>query len=196
MHPHRGSLDAFERWIQPYVEAYKQALRDGYRAPILTIPTVFHVITDGSSPTNISAAQVQAQLDQLNLDFRNLAGSTNPAAADVEVEFCLASLDPSGNVMLEPGINRVTTYGAGAFTDTYVDGTIKPGTIWSPTDYLNVWSANLSGGLLGWAQFPDASGLAGMPTNGGNANTDGVVVGFGTVGSVANPGSAPPYNLG
>ena len=69
MHPHRGSLDAFERWIQPYVEAYKQALRDGYRAPILTIPTVFHVITDGSSPTNISAAQVQAQLDQLNLDY-------------------------------------------------------------------------------------------------------------------------------
>jgi hypothetical protein len=194
-HPEEGTLEEFERWLAPLVDEYKAQTAIGHRAPILTIPVVFHVITDGTNH-NVSAALIQAQLDQLNLDFRNLAGSTDPAAADVEVRFCLATLDPADNLMAEPGINRVTTYGAGPFTSNTVDNTIKPGTQWDPEQYMNIWSANLSGGLLGWAQFPSNSGLGGMNANGGAANTDGVVIGSGTIGSIANPGSAPPYNLG
>jgi PKD repeat protein len=68
-----------------------------------------------------------------------------------------------------------------------VDATIKPATIWDPTQYFNLWVCNLSGGLLGWAQFPDASGLAGMPASGGAANTDGVVILHESCGR-------PPYN--
>lgn len=195
-HPEEGTLEEFERWLAPLVDEYKSRVAVGYRAPILTIPVVFHVITDGAGAENVSAALIQAQLDQLNLDFRNLAGSTNPAAADVEVQFCLATLDPLDNLMPEPGINRVTAHGEGPFTSNTVDNTIKPATQWDPEQYMNIWSANLSGGLLGWAQFPSNSGLAGMNANGGAANTDGVVVGAGTIGSLANPGSAPPYNLG
>ena len=195
-HPEEGTLEEFERWLAPLVDAYKANVSAGYRAPVLTIPVVFHVITDGAGIDNVSAALIQAQLDQLNLDFRNLSGSTDPAAADVEVQFCLATLDPSDNLMAEPGINRITTYGDGPFTSNFVDGTIKPATQWDPNDYMNIWSANLSGGLLGWAQFPSNSGLAGLNANGGAANTDGVVVGAGTIGSVANPGPSAPYNLG
>lgn len=195
-HPEEGTLEEFERWLAPLVDEYKAQAAIGHRAPILTIPVVFHVITDGAGVDNVPAALIQAQLDQLNLDFRNLAGSTDPAAADVEVQFCLATLDPADNLMVEPGINRVTVHGDGPFTSAVVDNTIKPATQWNPTEYMNIWSANLSGGLLGWAQFPSNSGLGGMNANGGAANTDGVVVGAGTIGSIANPGSAPPYNLG
>jgi hypothetical protein len=195
-HPEEGTLEEFERWLAPLVDEYKSSAVIGHRAPVLTIPVVFHIITDGAGVDNVSAVLVQAQLDQLNLDFRNLAGSTDPAASDVEVQFCLATLDPSDNLMVEPGINRVTVHGNGPFTSNAVDNTIKPATQWDPEQYMNIWSANLSGGLLGWAQFPSSSGLAGMPANGGVASTDGVVIGAGTVGSIANPGPTGPYNLG
>ena len=49
--------------------------------------------------------------------------------------------------------------------------------------YLNTWVGPLTGGLLGYAQFP-----------GGPAATDGVVIrhsAFGTVGT-----AAPPFHLG
>ena len=54
---------------------------------------------------------------------------------------------------------------------------------WPADRYLNVWTCSLSGGLLGYAQFP-----------GGPAKTDGVVIlnrAFGKIGSVASP-----FNLG
>jgi hypothetical protein len=44
---------------------------------------------------------------------------------------------------------------------------------------------NLGGGLLGYAQFP-----------GGPSSTDGVVVLYSSIGSIAQPGTASPYNLG
>jgi len=189
-YPERGTLEEFERWLAPHVEDYKRHEAGGYRATLLTIPVIFHIITDGAGAENLTAAQVQAQVDQLNIDFRNLAGSTDAVAADIEIEFCLATLDPSDNVLAEPGINRVTTYGDGAFTSNYVDNTIKPNTIWDPNNYMNIWSADISGGLLGWAQFPDNSGLGGLNANGGAANTDGVVALYSSIGSVANPNPA------
>ena len=76
------------------------------------------------------------------------------------------------------------------------NNSIKPQTQWDPTRYFNIWLADLGGGLLGYAQFPSSSGLPGLNTNGGNANTDGVVVTSSSVGSVANPSSGGPYNLG
>ena len=189
--PYRGTIDQFESWLAPRVEEYKRNTRNNIgvnsTAAIITIPVVFHVITSGTGATNVSAAIIQAQIDQLNIDFRNLAGSINPVAADTEVQFCLATLDPSNNPMAEPGIDRVTSFGAGSFTTTTVDTTIKPATSWDPNSYLNLWSANVSGGILGWAQFPDASGLGGMPVSGGAANTDGVVALYSSLGSVANP---------
>ncbi len=195
--PERGSLNHFENSIAPHVEHYKRTQTEGYRAPLLTIPVVFHIITDGAGVENISAVQVQAQVDQLNIDFRDLAGSTNSTRADLEIEFCLATLDPSDNILVEQGINRVTTYGDGPFNTGFIDGTIKPGTIWSPDDYMNIWVADISGGILGYAQFPDASSLGGLNNNGGAANTDGVVHLYSTIGSVAQPfPNGAPYNLG
>jgi len=54
---------------------------------------------------------------------------------------------------------------------------------------------------LGYAQFPDASGLPGLDFNGGNANTDGVVSGYSVFGSKNHPDGSTftldgTYNLG
>ena len=153
-----------------------------------------------AGPENLSAAQIQAQIDQLNLDFSNMAGSTNPVAADAMVQFVPALYDPNGVTLPEPGIDRITTFGDGPFPTTDFDvgdgGLEIKSTVWDRNQYANIWTADISGGILGYAQFPSNSTLPGFNVNGGTAQNDGVVIGYGTAGSVANPGSAAPYNLG
>ncbi len=164
---------------------------------ITIIPVVFHVIHDGDAigtNENLPESLILAQLDQLNDDFRRTnsdAGNT-PAdftgiAADVEVEFCLAQVDPDGNPAT--GINRINISSlsgvdlADCWDDDYIDANIKIPTIWNSANYLNIWtvvkiqrSSNCANTILGYAQFP-----------GGPANTDGVVLRATTVGSIANP---------
>lgn len=195
--PSLPSLEQEEAWLQKEIAKYKASHNGENQKVVLTIPIIFHVITSGSGATNISATYINAQIDQLNIDYADLAGSTYAVSADCEVQFCAALVDPNGAPLTEPGINRVTTYGAGPFSSGTMDGTVKPGTIWNPDDYFNVWVANLSGGLLGYAQFPNNSGLGGLNANNGGANTDGCVILYSSVGSVATPypGGAP-YNLG
>jgi hypothetical protein len=178
-------------------------------ATTYTLPVIVHVINDGEAVgvgTNISQAQVLSQLDVLNEDYRNLNtdGSLVPAAfqplrADMQVQFVPAVLDPSGNPLPEPGIDRVNRntkgwsappYAANGSL-AYIDGTIKPGSYWDPNRYINIWVLNLGGGLLGYAQFPDnTAGLGGLSALGGSAATDGVVIlyaAFGRVGTLAAP---------
>src|SRR5690554_334795 len=196
--PERAKDQEFENWIAPKVELIKQQIESGtYRGGANVIPVVFHVLTDGAGGDNLSQAAIQAQLDQLNIDYANLAGSSYAVAADTQIQFCLAQMNESGAQLGEPGINRVTAYGDGPFARTTFENTIKAATQWNPEQYLNVWTANLSGGLLGYAQFPSSSGLTGLPGNGGAAATDGVVIASNSVGSIANPNPlGAPYNKG
>ena len=195
LHPERATEDEFESWLAPKVQEI-QAQRSNGASIMITLPIVYHIITDGTGSENLSAATIQAQNDQLNLDFGNSSGSPYSVAADTEVEFCLATENESGSTLFEPGINRVTDFGDGPFSRPDFENNIKPQTQWDPTRYFNVWVGDLGGSLLGYAQFPSNSGLQGLNTNGGDANTDGVVVLYSSVGSVANPSSGGPYNLG
>ena len=79
----------------------------------LLVPVVVHVIHQGGAE-NISDAQVHSQLDVLNADFRRQNADTantrpifRPVAADMGIEFCLASQDPQG--VPTTGIDRVLT---------------------------------------------------------------------------------------
>jgi hypothetical protein len=196
--PDLPTLRQEEEALQQEIAKFKAAQLNGQAKKIqYTIPVIFHIFTDGSGSENVSAAQVQAQLDQLNIDYADQAGSTYGQSADTEVQFCLAQVDDNGVPLAEPGINRITSYGDGPFSNTDFENGMKAATQWDPADFFNIWVADLSGGLLGYAQFPSNSGLAGLNTNGGSANTDGCVILYSTVGSVANPfpGGAP-YNLG
>jgi hypothetical protein len=195
LHPERATNEEFESWLSPKVQQIQSQRSNGVSI-MVTIPVVYHILTNGAGSSNLTEAIIQAQNDQLNLDFSNNSGSGYSAASDTEVQFCLATQNEAEEAIIEPGINRIIDYGAGPFSRSDFENTIKPATQWDPTRYLNIWVADLESPLLGYAQFPSNSGLSGLNTFGGNANTDGVVITSSSVGSVANPGSGAPYNLG
>lgn len=176
-------MEAIESFTQEYVSNNA----GGTRATV-TIPVVVHVVYNNATE-NISDAQILSQIDVLNDDFRrNNADAVFTAAgflgvaADTEIEFCLASVDPSGNPTT--GITRTSTTKTSFSTDDKVKQTSQGGIdAWDRDSYLNLWVCDLSGGLLGYAQFP-----------GGAASTDGVVCDyqyFGTIGT-----ATAPFDLG
>ncbi len=207
------SLQQTEKWLQTKIKDYQKQQtilqKNGgiEKLIVLKIPVVVHVIHNGDaygSEENIRDEQVLSQIQVLNEDFRRMMGTpgynTSSVGADVEVEFCMAQIDPNGNST--NGIDRVNTGVSSYTTMAEIDGTLKPATIWNPDNYLNMWTMRFSGdmaGTLGYAQFPDASGLQGLSTNGGAANSDGVVASFDAFGSSAIYPAGnynPTYNLG
>ena len=205
-YPKRKTRAKFEAWLQPLIENYKSMQSvSSQSGGIITIPVVVHVIHSGQpigTAPNITDAQVQSQITVLNNDFRRLAGTpgfnTNLVGADVQVQFILAKVDPNGNPT--NGINHVNLCQS-SWSDAAVDAIVKPQTIWDPAQYLNMWSVNLSDPtLLGYAQFPSASGLPGLDNDEGEAETDGVVSNYSSFGSIDyNNGTfllQAPYNKG
>ncbi|MBK8342413.1 MAG: T9SS type A sorting domain-containing protein [Bacteroidetes bacterium] len=175
---------AIEEFTQNYIATEANT---GERA-VVTIPVVVHIIYNVAAE-NIADARVFEQIDVLNKDFRRLnadVGET-PAyftgvAADCEINFCLATVDPSGNPTT--GITRTSTTKTSFSTADDMKFATYGHTAWDRNKYLNLWVCDLSGGLLGYAQFP-----------GGAAATDGVAIDyvyFGTGGGAA----AAPYDLG
>lgn len=180
---------------------------------IKRIPVVVHVIHNGEpigTGANISYEQIVSQIEVLNEDFRKQSGTngfnTHPLGVDTEIEFYLATVDPDGNVLSEPGVDRVdggrATWPKGAIRNP-IDELIKPITSWNPTEYFNIWTVNFGGfvgrNLLGYAQFPSNSNLRGLNADEGRAETDGIVVGYKYFGS-SEKGNFPdliaPYDLG
>lgn len=202
--PKRMTTSEFEAWVTPLVNQYKTMKKTSQSGGIITIPVVVHVIHSGQAvgvAPNIPDAQVRSQIKVLNQDFRKMLGTpggTNPAAADIQIEFALALQDPNGNPT--NGIDRIDLC-EDAWSTTDIDLKVKPNTIWDPTLYMNMWSVDISGNsILGYAQFPDASGLDGLGSSGGDANTDGVVSRYDVFGSLEdNDGTfllTAPYNKG
>ena len=165
----------------------------------IIIPVVVHVLHGGAAVgtfDNISNAQVFSQIDVLNEDFRRLnADRVNTpvpfqsVAADMNIEFRLACIDPNGNAT--NGITR-TNVGNRTFTVKYVDDNtsnkvdelrtqIKFSSqggkdAWNTSNYLNIWVCSLTGGGLGYAQRPSEYTV--------KPNTDGIVVNFTAFGRV------------
>ncbi len=149
---------------------------------LVTIPVVVHVIYNNTT-SNISDAQIMSQLSVLNQDFRrtNADVTLTPSiftAADPNIEFCLATVDPTGNAT--SGITRTSTTVSSFSTNDAMKYSSSGGKdAWDRNKYLNIWVCTMSGGILGYAQFP-----------GGTAATDGVVIDyryFGTTGTATAP---------
>lgn len=201
--PKRLKDHEFEAWLAPLIEEQKMLQQVGSQSGgIIYIPVVVHVIHNGDAygqNENISDEQVQSQITVMTQDFRRMLGTpgynTNAVGADTTIEFVLAKVDPNGNPT--NGINRVNLCQE-SWSTSAINSTVKPSTIWDPTQYMNMWSVNFSdGSLLGYAQFPESS-LAGMSTAPQNANTDGVVAGYRFFGSsdLATGNFAPPFDKG
>jgi len=188
--PNRMSNAQFENWLLPLVSKQKAMRANSKTAgTIITIPVVVHVIHSGEEigvAPNITDAQVKSQIKVLNEDYRKMLGTpgynTNPVGADIEIQFELAKQDPNGNPT--NGINRVNL-GEPSWANTDIEATVKPSTIWNPSLYMNMWSiAFTDNTLLGYAQFPNASGLPGLDAIGGSTKTDGVVSNYNVFGSI------------
>lgn len=185
--PKRMTNAQFETWLAPLVTKYKAMRTSSQIGQIITIPVVVHVISNGQAlgvAPNITDAQVQSQINVLNEDFSKtgFGSNTNPVGADTKIRFALAVQDPNGNPT--NGIDRVSLCQP-SWSDIDIETILKPATIWDPSLYLNMWSLKFTDNtLLGYAQFPDASGLSGLGTSGGSSNTDGVVSNYDVFGSI------------
>lgn len=128
------------------------------------IPIVFHVFHNGG-PENIAKERIIEQVEILNRDFQRMNADTNETnplyksiAANCDIEFRLAKLDPNGNCT--DGIVRVKT------DLTYnADDNIKALSRWPNNKYFNVWvvetisTTQVGGVVLGRSQFPGGSNL-------------------------------------
>lgn len=164
---------------------------------LIRIPVVIHIIHNDinnqpgtSGSTNISDEQVYSQIRVLNEDFRRLLGTNgfndDPVGADTEVEFCLATRDTSGYPT--SGINRI--YNSKGFWSMSEDAQLKALSYWPSDQYLNIWVANLSAEIIGYAQFPYGSVYSDLNEGPSAAETDGVVLdykAFGTTGTATSP---------
>lgn len=183
----KSKMDSIEVQTANYV---KHTLGNKSTAAVVTIPVVFHVVY-ATTAENITDAKCIEQLNQLNLDFAKLNRDTNliPAvfrnfAADTKIQFCLAQRDPNGAATTGI-IHKATTITSFTSDDKVKYASSGGDNAWPANSYLNIWSCNLGGGLLGYAQFP-----------GGANATDGVVLLYSSVGSMNSPGTATPYHLG
>lgn len=198
----------FERWMHYRLTQFKSPGEKSNASVIYTIPTVIHVIHRGEpegTMTNIAHDKVIDQIEQLNRDFRKLMGTlgfnNHPDGADIEIEFCPVLRDPEENELAQIGTNRINAItsglGTGVYTIAEFDDVVKRNTFWNPDEYFNFWSADLGGGvILGYAQFPEAATLDGIGTGNGDAETDGVVCLYSTIGGENVPGENAPYDLG
>lgn len=179
-------MENIERETKQWIDERQNNAQKG--AAVVTIPVVVHVVYN-TTAQNISDAQINSQINILNQDFRKLntdisivpsvfAGLT----ADCEIQFCLAQRDPSGNAT--NGIVRKSTTVTSFSSNDNIKRSANGGSdAWNTSAYLNLWVGNLSGGLLGYAQFP-----------GGTASTDGVVILYTAFGNTGV--AAAPFNKG
>jgi Pregnancy-associated plasma protein-A len=147
-------------------------------AGTVTVPVYFHVITNTAGAGALTAAQIQAQIDILNKAYSGLdklPNGTTPAGAAVNTpfRFQLVSTDTTAN-------NTWYTVGYNTAAETQMKTALRRG----GANALNIYSANIGGGLLGWATFPSSYSSAPLK--------DGVVL----LTSSLPGGAAAPYNLG
>ncbi|AHM63240.1 Pregnancy-associated plasma protein-A [Flammeovirgaceae bacterium 311] len=177
----------FEKWLQHKKKLSGQQIHPaGTDAEAkFVIPVVVHVIHRGEAVgtgTNIPDEQILSQLKILNDDFRarnissidKLPAEFKSLAADTEIEFVLAKQDPEG--LPTTGIVRVAAT-EGNWSQAK-DINLKSLSHWPATKYLNLYSAELSSPVIGWAQFPQSDRLSGLNFSDIAEETDGVVIDY------------------
>lgn len=201
----------FEKWLAEKTDERLASEKNAKVNNLKTLPVIFHLVyyagdTIGQG-ANISHSYIQSQIDVLNQAFRhqnadtaNIPSVFKPFAADMEVEFCLATFDSMGNTLAEQGVDRInaSTKGwinASLYTQTYITNTIKKNSIWNPNHYLNIWVlASLPNLQLAYSTFPTGSGLPGLNFGSVLTYDDGIVIYANMVG--ANNPNSGNYNEG
>jgi hypothetical protein len=190
---------SFQKQIGSYQKQAKKGSKSTY-----TIPVIVHILYNGSTESqvgngaNLITGQIQSQIETLNDFFagKDPGKSNLPPifsavdAGDVGIQFCMATKDENGNLLSEPGIDRIDWKAKGWIdpmswqSDTaskrklidHMANTVKPQSIYDPTKYFNIWVLNMNNsGLNGYATFPAGSTLE-INSSLGTDKTDGVVI--------------------
>lgn len=162
------------------IESFTQnAIKEGRLVNgVIEIPVVVNVLYK-TNAENISLAQIQSQIDVLNADFNG----TNSEFNSVPSLFSGVKANVGVSFVLD-AVNRKSTKKKSWRTDDSMKksnrGGISPT---SPTTKLNLWVCNMSGGILGYAQFP-----------GSPSATDGIVIDDNAMGT--NGSASAPFDLG
>ncbi|OJV28456.1 MAG: hypothetical protein BGO32_06430 [Bacteroidetes bacterium 37-13] len=168
---------AMQMRIQQFEQLRAQGLLDQNQNPsraVRTIPVVVHVVMPSNLQSAVSDANIQQMVNFMTQDFRllnpNYASQTRTYfkqfAADAQIEFCLAKVDPNGNSTT--GITRTNTTASCFSADSNPNDMKQSSTggkaAWNQTKYLNIWIVDLCGsstsGTAGYAYLP-TTGMAG-----------------------------------
>ena len=223
---------AFNAKVEEYKQNLQTGKAQAVSVTIPVIVHVISFTTSGTVPIgtfpNLLQGQINSQIQVLTADFAgtglnngNVPAAFASAKSNTGLSFCLAQKNPTGSLLTEPGIDRInannitaalgsfpsknpaaTNYNTPSAFQNFVDGYIKPNTIWDPTRYMNIWITDEQAavGLLGYATFPVLTGttIAGITGN-GSATTDGLWCWAKAFGSnTIFPGGTydPTYNKG
>lgn len=153
---------------------------------LIKIPVVVHVLYKDPA-NNISDEQIKSQIEVLNRDFRRTNSDTlntpqrfQSIAADVQIEFFLATADPKGRAT--NGIVRKYTSVMNWLANDKIKSSAQGGDdAWDSKSYLNIWVGRLASGA-GYSSAP-----------GSDASKDGIVINVTAFGTVNTSGY---YNLG
>jgi len=174
------SIEIFTKQIEEKDITYYRSQGD-----IIVIPVVVHILYHYPYE-NISDARVQEQIAILNRDFRRMNADTvnTPSgfknlAADCEIEFKLATVDPKKRATTGI-VRKYTPIKLWSDDDKMKFSNEMGDDAWDADSYLNIWVCELDR-VAGYASFP-----------GGPIEKDGVVLDFGAFG-VTNNG---PYSFG
>ncbi|MEM9849442.1 MAG: M43 family zinc metalloprotease [Bacteroidota bacterium] len=164
--------------FQPLLDQYRNRGRFEQR----TIPIIFHIVHQQAAE-RISEAQIQSQVDALNLAFsQDIRSIGHPAEAkegfrqrqarDTYIRFCLADTSASVNYIASEVVSWTSD-------DAIKSSTSGGADVIAPDRYLNVWVGKFDTLHSGYAQLPL-----------GPAATDGIAIDyrfFGTLGTAQYP---------
>lgn len=174
--PHPSGIEQTRAAYQTYLNTPRTS------TATYTIPVVVHLL-QSTSTALVPDSLVHSQIVALNETFRKLNADTvnippvfQSIAADCDIEFQLASIDPYG--CPATGINRIQSPLAihEGGQERYMKGLIQ----WDPHRYLNIWvTESINGGFAqGYGTFPDWFA--------DNPELDGVVISENVFGYIPN----------
>jgi len=143
------------------------------------IPVVVNVLYR-TSTENLSAARIAEQIAVLNADY----GGTNTDASKIPTAFQgIKAGDVKVRFRLANTVRKATTKTSWSTNDAMKKASSGGIDATSPANYLNIWIVGNMGQILGYATFPESSGLW----------NDGVVIAAPYFGKT---GASSPFNQG
>ena len=120
------------------------------------LPVVFHVLynKEGNKKQNVVEGHLAMLIDEVNRLYAN-------CGVDLRMEFVMATHDPEGNLLAEPGVDRqkvnVGTINSSTFMGYGKDPKKYCAYMWNPNRYINIFIYTFEDkGILGISHFPYA----------------------------------------